>query len=112
MDYSLDMYIRQVWIDNRLSFSGVNELVIGSDMLHKIWLPDTFIANDRKSYFHKATVQNKFIRINPDGQILYSMRLTVTAGCPMNFRLFPMDRQICDLEIESCVFDLISIIFC
>lgn len=74
MDYTIDMYIRQLWVDRRLSFNGIHELVIGSDMLHKIWLPDTFLANDRKSYFHKATVQNKFIRISPDGQVLFSMR--------------------------------------
>ena len=73
-DYTMDFFFRQTWIDRRLAFDGVNELVIGSDMLHKIWIPDTFIANDRKTYFHKATVQNKFIRIQPDGQVLYSMR--------------------------------------
>ncbi|CAF0717919.1 unnamed protein product [Brachionus calyciflorus] len=101
MDYTMDIFFRQMWTDKRLSFGGVSELVIGSDMLHKIWVPDTYIANDRKTYFHKATVQNKFIRINPDGQVLYSMRMTVTAACPMDFRLFPMDHQECDLEIES-----------
>jgi hypothetical protein len=107
MDYSMDIFFRQLWQDKRLSYDGASELVIGSDMLHKIWLPDTyigmfpffllykknyhprhvsnridFLANDRKTYFHKATVQNKFIRINPDGQVLYSMRFTVTAACP------------------------------
>ncbi|RNA13243.1 gamma-aminobutyric acid receptor subunit beta isoform X16, partial [Brachionus plicatilis] len=101
MDYTMDMFFRQMWTDRRLSFDGVSELVIGSDMLHKIWVPDTYIANDRKTYFHKATVKNKFIRINPDGQVLYSMRMTVTAACPMDFRYFPMDHQECDLEIES-----------
>ena len=70
----MDIFFRQMWQDKRLSYDGVSELVIGSDMLHKIWIPDTFIANDRKTYFHKATVQNKFIRIQPDGQVLYSMR--------------------------------------
>ena len=82
MDYSMDVFFRQLWVDKRLAFDGASELVIGSDMLHRIWLPDTYIANDRKTYFHKATVQNKFIRINPDGQVLYSMRFTVTAACP------------------------------
>ena len=44
MDYSMDIFFRQFWVDKRLSFDGVNELVIGSDMLHKIWIPDTYIG--------------------------------------------------------------------
>jgi len=74
----LDIYFRQFWVDKRLAFDlsndGIYELVVGADMLSKIWLPDTYIANDRKAYFHRATVLNKFIRINPDGQVLYSIR--------------------------------------
>lgn len=43
-DYSMDIFLRQMWTDKRLSFDGASELVIGSDMLHKIWLPDTYIG--------------------------------------------------------------------
>ncbi len=28
--------------------------------------------------------------------------MTLTVGCPMDFRYFPMDHQTCDFEIESC----------
>lgn len=40
----MDIFLRQMWTDKRLAFDGVSELVIGSDMLHKIWLPDTYIG--------------------------------------------------------------------
>lgn len=33
---------------------------------------------------------------------LYCYRLTITASCPMNLQYFPMDRQLCHIEIESC----------
>ena len=33
---------------------------------------------------------------------LVSFRLTVTSSCPMNLQYFPMDRQLCTIEIESC----------
>lgn len=29
-------------------------------------------------------------------------RLTVTASCPMDLQYFPMDRQLCTIEVESC----------
>lgn len=29
-------------------------------------------------------------------------RLTITASCPMRLHYFPMDRQLCTIEIESC----------
>jgi hypothetical protein len=40
----MDIFFRQLWQDKRLSYDGASELVIGSDMLHKIWLPDTYIG--------------------------------------------------------------------
>ncbi len=43
-------------------------------MLSKIWLPDTYVANDRRAYFHKATVLNKYIRITSEGHVQYSIR--------------------------------------
>ena len=35
------------------------------------------------------------------GEILRSMRLTIKATCPMNLANFPMDTQMCTVEIES-----------
>lgn len=66
-----------------------------------ICIQDTFFPNEKKSFFHTATSHNSFLRIDPDGRVFTSQRLTVTATCPMNLKLFPMDTQECRLEIES-----------
>ncbi|XP_064114093.1 gamma-aminobutyric acid receptor subunit beta-like isoform X5 [Macrobrachium nipponense] len=103
-DFTLDFYFRQHWTDPRLSFpdrGGLDELTVGSEYLQKIWVPDTFFANEKKSYFHMATTSNEMLRITNQGKVLRSIRLTITASCPMNLQYFPMDRQLCIIEIES-----------
>ncbi|XP_050535645.1 gamma-aminobutyric acid receptor subunit beta-like isoform X2 [Daktulosphaira vitifoliae] len=104
MDFTLDFYFRQFWTDPRLAFSkrpGVETLSVGSEFIKNIWVPDTFFVNEKQSYFHIATTSNEFIRIHHSGSITRSIRLTITASCPMNLQYFPMDRQLCHIEIES-----------
>lgn len=104
MDFTTDFYFRQKWIDPRLEFKPVNqidELCVGAEFAEKIWLPDTFFANEKTATFHKATTENTFIRVKHDGQVYRSIRLTVTCSCPMDLQYFPMDRQRCKIEIES-----------
>ena len=52
--------------------SGVTELALNWAFVAKIWVPDTYIVNGKKSYLHKITVPNRFIRISPNGRVSYS----------------------------------------
>ncbi|XP_072930635.1 gamma-aminobutyric acid receptor subunit beta-like [Epargyreus clarus] len=104
MDFTLDFYFRQFWTDPRLAYKkrpGVETLSVGSEFIKNIWVPDTFFVNEKQSYFHIATTSNEFIRIHHSGSITRSIRLTITASCPMDLQYFPMDRQLCNIEIES-----------
>ncbi|XP_050504106.1 gamma-aminobutyric acid receptor alpha-like [Diabrotica virgifera virgifera] len=103
MTYSMDCYFRQSWRDKRLSFfSHTNyTLALSISMLAKIWKPDTFFYNGKQSYLHTITTPNKFVRLHHDGRVLYSSRLTIKAGCPMNLENFPMDIQKCPLTFGS-----------
>ncbi|XP_023942064.1 gamma-aminobutyric acid receptor subunit beta [Bicyclus anynana] len=104
MDFTLDFYFRQFWTDPRLAYNkrpGVETLSVGSEFIRNIWVPDTFFVNEKQSYFHIATTSNEFIRIHHSGSITRSIRLTITASCPMDLQYFPMDRQLCNIEIES-----------
>ena len=105
MDFTCDFYFRQGWRDPRLSFHpspGLKALFVGADVAKQIWVPDTFFANEKSAQFHTATTPNTFIRIKANGEVFRSTRLTVTSSCPMNLQYFPMDRQYCTIEVESC----------
>uniref|UniRef100_A0A1I8HJR2 Neur_chan_LBD domain-containing protein n=1 Tax=Macrostomum lignano TaxID=282301 RepID=A0A1I8HJR2_9PLAT len=83
MDFTVDMYFRQRWQDKRLAFASYlkgredeleGSVNIAEEMLHKIWWPDTFFANAKKSEFHHATTRNAFLRIDSLGNVFHSLR--------------------------------------
>lgn len=103
MFFSMDCYFRQTWWDKRLVFSkaGLDVLSMDWKFLQKVWTPDTYFLNGKNSHLHRVTTPNKFIRVRQDGQLKYSMRLTINANCPMHLRKYPLDTQACPLEIGS-----------
>ena len=46
------MYLNQYWKDERLAFSSEENkvLTLSGDFAEKIWVPDTFFANDKKRF--------------------------------------------------------------
>ncbi|XP_058127145.1 gamma-aminobutyric acid receptor subunit alpha-6 [Anopheles coustani] len=112
MDYSMDCYFRQYWRDKRLSFHGpIKSLSLSIKMLERIWRPDTYFYNGKHSHVHTITVPNKLLRLSQDGEILYSMRLTIKASCLMELRSFPMDRQSCPLVLGSYAYSRQQLVY-
>ncbi|KAG1674533.1 Gamma-aminobutyric acid receptor alpha-like [Nymphon striatum] len=114
MEYSMDCYFRQKWTDHRLEFEGnkdVNKLSLDIKMLDRIWKPDTHFLNGLNSYLHTITRPNKFLRIDENGHVSYSMRLTIKAKCPMELQNFPMDLQSCPLMFGSYAYTTDQIIY-
>ncbi|XP_074041301.1 ligand-gated chloride channel homolog 3 [Leptinotarsa decemlineata] len=102
MDYTITLYLNQYWKDERLAFSNDEEvLTLSGDFAEKIWVPDTFFANDKNSFLHDVTERNKLVRLNGDGSITYGMRFTTTLACMMDLHYYPLDSQNCTVEIES-----------
>ncbi|XP_073512985.1 gamma-aminobutyric acid receptor subunit delta isoform X5 [Phyllobates terribilis] len=105
MEYTMTVFLRQSWTDERLSYNHTNKtLGFDSRFVEKLWIPDTFIVNAKSAWFHDVTVENKLIRLQPDGVILYSSRITSTVSCDMDLTKYPLDEQECRLDLESCQF--------
>merc|ERR1719394_1313552 len=64
-------------------------------------MPDTFFRNEKIGAFHNILTPNLYIRVYPDGDVLYSIRISITCACPMQLELFPLDEQTCNLDIAS-----------
>ncbi|XP_074043241.1 gamma-aminobutyric acid receptor subunit rho-2 [Macrotis lagotis] len=103
MDFTMTLYLRHYWKDERLSFpSSTNKsMTFDGRLVKKIWVPDVFFVHSKRSFTHDTTTDNIMLRVFPDGHVLYSMRITVTAMCNMDFSHFPLDSQTCSLELES-----------
>jgi Neurotransmitter-gated ion-channel ligand binding domain len=69
------MYLRQAWKDPRLSFKELGnkivEMRLGDKSWDKIWIPDTFLRNEKGASFHSVTVDNRLLKLSADGSLWY-----------------------------------------
>ncbi|CAL8267192.1 unnamed protein product [Merluccius merluccius] len=113
MDYRLNVFLRQQWNDPRLAYKEYpdDSLDLDPSMLDSIWKPDLFFANEKGANFHEVTTDNKLLRIFQNGNVLYSIRLTLILSCPMDLKNFPMDSQTCTMQLESFGYTMNDLIF-
>ncbi|KAF8789482.1 Glycine receptor subunit alpha-2 like protein [Argiope bruennichi] len=101
MDFRAMMYFRQIWNDSRLAYPNqpIRSIVLNDRNL--IWTPDLFFFQEKEGIHHSLISPNTFIRITRDGEVRYSVRVSMTFKCPMDFTKYPHDIQKCDMQIES-----------
>ena len=64
MDYKVNIFLRQRWVDPRLKHNSNEEpLAPDATYLDRLWLPDLFFNNEKKSRMHDITTKNKLVRI-------------------------------------------------
>ena len=92
------------------------------NLVKAIWKPEVYFPNAKDAEFQYVTVPNVLVRIDPGGQILYMLRydfstfvkkdgindfscfcsLKLKFSCMMELSNFPLDEQVCTMEIASC----------
>uniref|UniRef100_A0A1I8I8J8 Neur_chan_LBD domain-containing protein n=1 Tax=Macrostomum lignano TaxID=282301 RepID=A0A1I8I8J8_9PLAT len=129
-DYSIQIFLRLSWHDSRLAFNAsaigsgggcrgqkqkqqehqqqqqptVNEsigLTIDPRLIDEIWLPDIIFVNEKQAKYHDITIPNKLLRVKPNGDVYYSTRISLRLGCHMALYRFPLDTQVCEINMES-----------
>ncbi|XP_065370661.1 glutamate-gated chloride channel isoform X10 [Calliphora vicina] len=102
-EYSVQLTFREQWTDERLKFDDIQGRLkyLTLTEANRVWMPDLFFSNEKEGHFHNIIMPNVYIRIFPNGSVLYSIRISLTLACPMNLKLYPLDRQICSLRMAS-----------
>lgn len=104
MDYSMSIFLRGRWMDERLKYKNVENMTrleLDKSLFDAVWMPDIYILNEKSSDFHEVTVPNKLIHVYPDGAVQYSARVTGSFSCLMHLQKYPFDTQSCHFEVES-----------
>ena len=85
-------------------FSDILQIVCISTWMAptQVWMPDTFFRNEKIGRFHNILQPNLYVRVFPNGDVLYSIRVSLTCACSMHLALFPLDKQTCNLDVASC----------
>ncbi|XP_043503248.1 glutamate-gated chloride channel-like isoform X2 [Polistes fuscatus] len=113
MEYSVQLTFREQWIDERLQFNDFKGRLkyLTLTEANRVWMPDLFFANEKEGHFHNIIMPNVYIRIFPNGSVLYSIRISLTLSCPMNLKLYPLDKQICSLRMASYGWTTTDLVF-
>ena len=71
------MYLRMYWRDNRLAFKGNHSLVLNSQGMESVWIPDVYFLYEKQASYHKVIQPNQLLRIEPNGDLSYSGRFVL-----------------------------------
>ena len=104
---------RQEWNDARLAFDdqdGQIKFLALADVM-RIWTPDVFFPNEKTGFWHNIMHPNMLIRVYPNGNVLYSTRISLTTTCAMDLKYFPHDAQTCPMRLASYGYTTDDVVF-
>jgi len=101
--WKLQMTYRQQWNDNRLAYTeqagDLKYLTLTSTK--SIWTPDIFFPNEINSELHSLMKPNILVRIYPNGNVLFSTRITLTLLCKDALVAPKKSKVVCSIIQES-----------
>lgn len=115
MDYKLNIFFRQTWVDTRLAWgnltskrngplpsgSGMRPYQVDAKYANQIWKADLFLYNEKDAHRNDILEDQIYLEVGPEGTVMLSQRVTMQLHCSMKLRKFPFDTQVCELLVES-----------
>ncbi|KAF5282474.1 hypothetical protein FQR65_LT14282 [Abscondita terminalis] len=114
LQFKTHMLMQYRYIDYRLKYKEISPkrgVMLGEDLLRKkIWVPHIVLTNERENSIMGLEGNDQFVSISPEGEIIYSYRMTATIYCWMDLKKFPFDAQECHLEFRSWTYNASKLI--
>lgn len=106
-DYNLEMFYRECWLDPRLNydqskFRNKTEIALHESYANFLWHPDTFIPNAiaSKNPRKQSISHRSLLRLQANGEVLYSRRISVLAECSMDLSLVCINLSHKSIKID------------
>jgi len=112
MEMETDITLRQKWLDPRLKYAGRDVEYVTLEDDERLWKPDTFIRNEKEpSSLFLVPSKASYLRVYPDGFVLYSVRIKSKLHCLMDLRNYPFDKQECKINLASYAFNKDDLVY-
>ncbi len=104
---SLECTIRMFWRDKRISLApgaipeGSDYITFKPEAAKHFWVPDVFVDRAKSLRMPTYLTRPASLRIYSDSTLRYSSRVNFDVACPMDFHRYPVDSQMCEVNLES-----------
>uniref|UniRef100_A0A8D9BU56 Glycine receptor subunit alpha-4 n=1 Tax=Cacopsylla melanoneura TaxID=428564 RepID=A0A8D9BU56_9HEMI len=103
-EISLDVFLQLYWTDERITIDNTSltdqvELTWARD--HSFWTPDLYIRQLREMRILSLFQDMASVRLYKNSTLRVSTGATVIIKCDMDFSLYPLDVQTCNVDFSS-----------
>ncbi|XP_058810772.1 glycine receptor subunit alpha-2 isoform X3 [Phymastichus coffea] len=115
MDFRVDMFIYQTWTESRLRMpleifeDDEDYVTLPPEFFDYLWQPDPYFLNAKVSEIATLNSKHSSVTLYRNKTVRYSARMHAIIACQMEFQLYPMDIQVCPMQIESFSYDSVKL---
>ncbi|XKL61113.1 hypothetical protein PGB90_008170 [Kerria lacca] len=112
-EISLDVFLQLYWEDPRIRVinNKLDQIELTWDQKHKFWIPDLYIRQLREMKVLSIFQEMAAIRLYNNNTIRISIGAAIILKCDMNFRLYPLDVQKCEVDFSSYKYSATDVTF-
>ncbi|XP_037079114.1 glycine receptor subunit alphaZ1-like [Pollicipes pollicipes] len=104
----MSLLLRCIWMDDRIllpeGMTGDAHISFSALLRERLWVPDLFFLHATSIRRQKLFTPSEALQVYANKTIFLSslyVKLMMEYSCPMKYTSYPLDRQSCDIIMES-----------